>query len=98
MAVAAPYAPPLRASMVPLTLKRTMTAKSVYAAVAPSDSPVIPSIAAPLGVASNCTVKDPVWAVNAVFSHAGELALHPGGGGAGGTVLTDVALRPSQEA
>src|SRR5438309_5288868 len=69
MAVIAAYAPPSRASIWPATLKRTMAAKSVYAPAAPADSPVTPSIAAPFGVPSNCTVNDPVCGANALFNH-----------------------------
>src|SRR5207249_10334504 len=46
---------------------------------APTDSPVTPSGPVPFGVASNCAVKDPVCAVNALFCHVSELALQPGG-------------------
>ena len=56
-----------------------MTARSVNPAAAPSDSPVTPSSPVPFGVASNCAVKDPVCAVNALFCHVSELALQPGG-------------------
>src|SRR5437899_11815221 len=55
-----------------------MTARSVNPAAAPSDSPVTPSSPVPFGVASNCAVKDPVCAVNALFCHVSELALQPG--------------------
>src|SRR2546426_639557 len=79
MTLAAAYAPPLRASIWPAALKRTMTARSANPAAAPTDSPVTPSNPVPFGVASNCAVKDPVWAVNALFCHVSELALHPGG-------------------
>src|SRR5438132_8850289 len=73
MAVIAAYAPPLRASIWPATLKRTMAAKSVYAPAAPADSPVTPSMAAPFGVPSNCTVNDPVCGANALFNHTAAL-------------------------
>src|SRR5438094_6831821 len=73
MAVIAAYAPPLRASIWPATLKRTMAAKSVYAPAAPAASPMTPSMAAPFGVPSNCTVKDPVCGANALFSHTAAL-------------------------
>src|SRR5439155_9179884 len=76
MAVIAAYAPPSRASIWPATLKRTMAAKSVYAPAAPADSPVTPSMAAPFGVPSNCTVNDPVCGANALFNHAAALC-HP---------------------
>jgi len=70
-----------------------MAAKSAYPAAAPADSPVTPSIDAPFGVASNCAVKDPVWAVNGLFSHASELVLQPGCGAC--TVTVAVPLCPS---
>src|SRR5437667_7268712 len=73
MAVIAAYASPLRASIWPATLKRTMAAKSVYAPAAPAASPMTPSMAAPFGVPSNCTVKDPVCGANALFSHTAAL-------------------------
>src|SRR5882724_7705704 len=79
MTLAAAYAPPLRASIWPAALKRTMTARSVNPAAAPSDSPVTASSPVPFGVASNCAVNDPVCAVNRLFCHVSELALHPGG-------------------
>src|SRR6266849_2577378 len=93
MAFAAAYAPPFRASIWLAALKRTMAAKSAYPAAAPADSPVTPSIDAPFGVASNCAVKDPVWAVNGLFSHASELVLQPGCGAC--TVTVAVPLCPS---
>src|SRR2546422_10261265 len=76
MAVIAAYAPPSRASIWPATLKRTMAAKSVDAPAAPADSPVTPSMAAPFGVPSNCTVNDPVCGANALFNHAAALCWH----------------------
>src|SRR5882724_7797546 len=93
MALAAAYAPPLRASIWPAALKRTMTARSANPAAAPTDSPVTPSNPVPFGVASNCAVKDPVWAVNALFCHVSELALHPGGSPC--TVTAALPLCPS---
>src|SRR5439155_718967 len=68
-------------------------AKSAYPAAAPADSPVTPSIDAPFGVASNCAVKDPAWAVNGLFSHASELVLQPGCGAC--TVTVALPLCPS---
>src|SRR5437667_1059363 len=93
MALAAAYAAPFRASIWPAALKRTIAAKSAYPAAAPADSPVTPSIDAPFGVASNCAVKDPVWAVNGLFSHASELVLQPGCGAC--TVTVALPLCPS---
>src|SRR3989454_874371 len=93
MTLAAAYAPPLRASIWPAALKRTMTARSANPAAAPTDSPVTPSNPVPFGVASNCAVKDPVWAVNALFCHVSELALHPGGSPC--TVTVALPLCPS---
>src|SRR5256886_2405323 len=78
MAVIAAYASPLRASIWPATLKRTMAAKSVYAPAAPAASPMTPSMAAPFGVPSNCTVKDPVCGANALFSHTAALCWQTG--------------------
>src|SRR5690349_1568038 len=93
MALAAAYAPPFRASIWPPALKRTMVARSVYAAAAPADSPVTPSSPVPFGVASNCAVKDPVCAGNAVFCHTSELVLQPGCGAC--TVTVALPLCPS---
>src|SRR3989454_12567197 len=93
MTLAAAYAAPFRASIWPAALKRTIAAKSAYPAAAPADSPVTPSIDAPFGVASNCAVKDPVWAVNGLFSHASELVLQPGCGAC--TVTVALPLCPS---
>src|SRR5439155_1174345 len=92
MALAAAYAAPFRASIWPAALKRTIAAKSAYPAAAPADSPVTPSIDAPFGVASNCAVKDPVWAVNGLFSHASELVLQPGCGACTVTVALPLML------
>src|SRR2546425_535926 len=78
MAVIAAYASPLRASIWPATLKRTMAAKSVYAPAAPAASPMTPSMAAPFGVPSNCTVKDPVCGANPLFSHTAALCWQTG--------------------
>src|SRR5213594_1843257 len=72
-----------------------MTAKSAYAAAGPWDSPVTPSIAEPFGVASNCAVKDPACAVNALLCHANELVMHDPGGGGDVTVTAEVPLCPS---
>src|SRR3989442_5499594 len=93
MTPGAAYAPPLRPSIWPAALKRTMTARSANPAAAPTDRPVTPSNPVPFGVASNCAVKDPVWAVNALFCHASELALHPGGSPC--TVTVALPLCPS---
>src|SRR2546427_690726 len=91
MTFAAPYVPPLRASITLAESKRTMTARSVKLAAAPSDNPVPASMLAPLGVASNCAVNEPFCVANAVFCHAVELVVHPGGGGCT-TVTTEVPL------
>src|SRR2546425_8423652 len=95
MVLAAAYAPPLRASICPVGLKRVMTAKSVYAAAAPDDRPVTASIGAPFGVASYCTVKEPFWVANAVFCNATTLVTHVPGGGGAETVSAAVPLCPS---
>src|SRR6266567_1516295 len=93
MLFVAAYAPPFRASIVPPVLNRRMTAKSVYAAAAPCDSPVAASSPVPLGVASNVAVKDPFWDVNALFWNAVVLAAQPGA--APVTVTAEVPLCPS---
>src|SRR5690242_476778 len=93
MEFVAAYAPPLRASIVPPVLKRTITAKSVYAAAAPWDRPVAASMPAALGVASNVTVNDPFCEANAVFWNAVVLVAQPGA--APVTVMADVPLCPS---
>src|SRR5215472_15782535 len=78
MVEAAAYAPPLRASMSPVGLKRTIAARLVYPVAAPSDRPTTPFMAACDGVASNWTPKDPVWLANGVFCHdpAGVVCTH----------------------
>jgi len=53
MAFAAVYTAPLRASICPAGLKRTVTAKASYNVVAPAESPMTPSMGAAFGVASN---------------------------------------------
>ena len=89
MAFAAAYAAPLRASMVPVALKRAITARSVNAAAGPADRPVTASSPVPLGVASNSTVNDPVCAAaSGVLPHVRELTAQPGGGGEACTVTT----------
>src|SRR6266566_701156 len=93
MLFVAAYAPPFRASIVPPVLNRRMTAKSVYAAAAPCDSPVAASSPVPLGVASNVAVKDPFCEVNALFWNAVVLAAQPGA--APVTVTAEVPLCPS---
>src|SRR6266853_765507 len=93
MLFVAAYAPPFRASIVPPVLKRTMIARSVYAAAAPCDRPVVASSPVPLGVASNVAVKAPFWEVNALFWNAVELVGQVLDGGV--TVRADVPLCPS---
>src|SRR6266853_1794759 len=93
MLFVAAYAPPFRASIVPPVLKRTMIARSVYAAAAPCDRPVVASSPVPLGVASNVAVKAPFWEVNALFWNAVELVGQVLDGGV--TVMADVPLCPS---
>src|SRR2546430_1177303 len=78
MTFTAAYAPPSRALIWPARLKATIGAKSVYAPAAPADSPTTPAMAAPFGVASNCAVKDPVWAANALFNHTAALCWQTG--------------------
>src|SRR2546425_872066 len=95
MVLAAAWAPPLRASICPVGLKRAMTARSVYAAAAPDDRPVTASIEAPFGVASYWTVKEPFWEVIAVFCNATTLVTHVPGGGGAETVSAAVPLCPS---
>ena len=55
---------------MPCVLNRTVAAKLGYELAAPSDRPVTPSIGAPFGVASNCTVNTPDCCENARFCHA----------------------------
>src|SRR5256885_815022 len=93
MLFVAAYAPPLRASIVPPALNRTMTAMSVYAAAAPCDSPVAASNPLPLGVASKVAVNDPLCEANALFWNAVVLVAQPGAGPV--TVTVAVALCPS---
>src|SRR6266704_1925483 len=79
--------------MVPPVLKRRMTARSVYAAAAPCDSPVATSSPVPLGVASNVTVKDPFCEAKPLFWNAVELVGQMLDGGV--TVMAAVPLWPS---
>src|SRR6266702_5539252 len=76
--------------MVPPVLKRRMTARSVYAAAAPCESPVATSSPVPLGVASNVAVKDPFCEAKALFWNAVELVGQMLDGGV--TVIAAVPL------
>src|SRR5437879_12837645 len=49
----------------------------------------------PFGVASNCTVKEPLCVANAVLCTATTLVTHVPGGGAAETVSAEVPLCPS---
>ena len=69
MLVAAAYAAPLRASISPEGLKRTSAANPVYAVWDPLERPITLLIPVADGVASNCTVKFPLWEANEVFCH-----------------------------
>src|ERR1041385_494002 len=93
MALAAAYAPPFRASIWPVALKRTATARSVNPAAAPADKPVIASSPVPFGVASNWAVNNPVCAVKGLFCQVSELVPHPGCGAC--TVTVALPLCPS---
>src|SRR3989442_8273384 len=95
MVLAAAYAPPLRASICPVGLKRVIPAKSEYAAAATDDRTITESIGAPFGVASYCTVKEPFWVANAVFCNETTLVTHVPGGGGAETVSAAVPLCPS---
>src|SRR2546427_297904 len=94
MAYTAVNAAPFRASMLPAALKRTMTARSAYAAAAPCDRPVTPSMEEPLGEASNWTLNEPLCAANAVFSHE-EDVWHDAGGAGAVTVIAPGPATPS---
>src|SRR6266576_175414 len=95
MALAAAYAPPLRASMVPVALKRVITARSANVAAVPADRPVIASREDPLAVASNSKVNEPFCGdASGVVAQVSELIWQPGGG-AGWTVIVAVPLCPS---
>src|SRR5437868_13479528 len=96
--------------MVPVALKRAITARSVNAAAGPADRPVTASSPVPSGVATNSTVNDPACAAaGGVLPHVRELTAHPGGGGPACTVTTaaprfasrvaaDVAQPPARRA
>src|SRR2546421_20013 len=81
--------------MSPAESKRTITARSAKLPAVPVDRPVPPSMSAPLGVASNAAVNDPVCVANAVFCHVAELVVQVPGGDAGTTVTAAAPLCPS---
>src|SRR2546421_9325514 len=95
MALAAVYAPPLRASMSPAESKRTITARLAKLPAVPAPRPVPPSMSAPLGVASNVAVNDPLFVANAVFCHVAELVVQVPGGDGAITVIAAVPTCPS---
>src|SRR5436309_9754194 len=72
-----------------------MTARSVLLAATPAASPIVPSMPALFGVASNRAVNAPVCVANAVFCHVAELVRHVPGGGGAVTVTLAVPLCPS---
>ena len=72
---AAPYAPPLRTSMTPVGPKRTIEARSVYAAAGAAESPTTASSAFWVGIASKLAVKVPTCAANGVLVHVGTGAV-----------------------
>src|SRR2546421_970510 len=80
--------------MSPAESKRTITARSAKLPAVPVDRPVPPSMSAPLGVASNAAVNDPVCVANAVFCHVAELVVQVPGGDAGTTVTAAAPLCP----
>src|SRR5256885_11569274 len=61
--------------MSPAESKGTITARLAKLPAVPAPRPVPPSMSAPLGVASNVAVNDPVCVANAVFCHVGELVV-----------------------
>ena len=67
IAFTAEYVPPLRASIEPVSLKRTIAARPVKSAAAPDDNPITPSIPAAAGVASNDAVNVPDCCANGWF-------------------------------
>jgi hypothetical protein len=67
MLLAAAYAPPLRASMVPVVLKRTEAAIPVNAVCAPLLKDRMSLAGEIEGLASKVAVKVPVWLVTAVL-------------------------------
>src|SRR2546423_10867080 len=75
--------------------KRTITARLAKLPAVPAPRPVPPSMSAPLGVASNVAVNDPVCVANAVFCHVGELVVQDTGGDDGITPITALPLSPS---
>src|SRR5882757_6174066 len=69
MTDAAAKAPPLRASMAPVGLKRTNVAKPVYAVCAPREKATVLLVGDADGVASNWAVNVPAWLAKALFCH-----------------------------
>src|SRR5579862_894370 len=94
----AAYAAPLRASMVPLSLNRTITARVVSSVTTPDESPKIPSIEVDPGVASNCAVNESACDGRAALVHAAPLKRQPAAPArapfAGGAVGVSHAIRP----
>src|SRR5256885_2199799 len=81
--------------MSPAESKRTITARLAKLPAVPAPRPVPPSMSAPLGVASNVAVNDPVCVANAVFCHVGELVVQVPDGDGAITVIAAVPLCPS---
>src|ERR1700719_3663937 len=67
--VAGAYAPPLRASIAPEGLKRTMQVNPEKLVCAPFEIPTKALSGETVGVASKETVNVPVWEAMAVFCH-----------------------------
>src|SRR5215472_8340613 len=61
MLLAAAKAPPLRASICPVGLKRPAIARPVKAVCGPSERPTLELLSDVEGVASHSAVKVPVW-------------------------------------
>ncbi len=93
MTAAAAKALPLRASMLPLGLKRTSVAKPVYAVCAPRENATTLLVGDADGVASNCAVNDPVWLTNAVFCQplVGDAVAQPNPCGLTVTAMSSLA-------
>src|SRR2546423_15367289 len=92
MALAAVYAPPLRASMSPAESKRTITARLAKLPAVPAPRPVPPSMSAPLGGGSNVAVDKPVCLGDARFCQKGELVVQVPAGDGG---ITGIAPGPT---
>src|SRR2546422_4131207 len=67
---------PLRESITPSGLKRTVAARSVYSFAGPKDRPVMLLIRVCPGIMVNVTLNEPSWLANAVLCQRLRLTTH----------------------